>query len=97
MTAEKTDNKLIEAFYISQGGKPHLQEDIWFYESDWNMIMALVKQIHKLNDESGNELIAKYDEVSHDVDIFRLGIAAPKSVVYKGVVEFIKWYKQQSK
>lgn len=97
MTAEKTDNELIEEFYVSQSGKPHLQEDIWFYESDWNMLMALVKQIHKLNDESGNELIAKYDEVSHDVDIFRLSIAAPKSVVHKGVVEFIKWYNQQSK
>lgn len=112
MTAEKTDKELVAEFmegriaYVSYGKK-----DVWvfpfredeggsdelLFDKSWDWLMPVVEKIHKLNDDSGNELIAKYDEVNHDVDIFRLSIAAPKSIVYKGVVEFIKWYKQQAK
>lgn len=46
MSAEvKSDNELIEEFYISQGGKPHDPADLCFYESDWNMLMPVVEKI----------------------------------------------------
>jgi hypothetical protein len=42
------DSELIEEFWVSQGGKPHLAADIWFYESDWNMLMPVVEKIEGL-------------------------------------------------
>lgn len=51
MSAEvKSDNELIEEFYISQGGKPHVPADLCFYESDWNMIMPVVEKIAETHD-----------------------------------------------
>jgi len=44
----KSDNELIEDFYVSKGGKPHLEADVYFYESDWNMIMPVANKIVKL-------------------------------------------------
>jgi hypothetical protein len=43
----KTDNELIEDFYVSMGGKPTLKEDLSFYESDYNMLMDVLEAVHK--------------------------------------------------
>lgn len=39
-------NELIEKFWIEQGGKPHMDADIWFYENDWVMLIAVLEKIH---------------------------------------------------
>jgi hypothetical protein len=40
-------NQLIEKFWVEHGGKPHMTEDLWFYESDFNMLMPVLEKIHK--------------------------------------------------
>jgi hypothetical protein len=47
-------NELIEKFWIEQGGKPHDPADLWFYESDWGMLMPVVEKINKMKNFAVN-------------------------------------------
>lgn len=95
---EKTDNEIIETFWIEHGGKPHMKEDIWFYESSWDMLMPVVEKINRM---SPNEFT---DEDSQDIfrfvrwpSVTKLKINTSLQDLYKAVVEFIKWYNTQPK
>jgi hypothetical protein len=86
----KTDNELIEEFYISQGGKPHMKEDLWFYESDWNMLMLVVKHIFDsdfLNDFDEWKSMVK--QIVNSFECIEISITREK------VINFIKWYNDK--
>lgn len=88
----KTDNELIEQFYVEQGGKPHLPEDISFYESDWNMLMPACKKWDELPDHPNPRKKSPQQELSDELDeIVALYEIAP---VHKQLVRNIKWYNQ---
>jgi hypothetical protein len=78
----KSDNEVIEDFYVSQGGKPSLKEDLGFYESDWNMLIPVVNKIA--------EFRLAYPTKANEVCDLKVVVMLP--VLYKRVVEFIKWY-----
>ena len=82
-----TDNELIEAFYISQGGKPNLLADIHFYESDWNMLMLVVEKIKEL--AKANPQLP----FTHRL-LFHLSILTNIDTVYNATMEVIKWYNE---
>lgn len=88
------DNQLIEAFYISRGGKPHDPADIWFYESSWDMIMSVVDKIKEIYN---NEILSTKTSEILKQSIFQCGIMAPKKRVYLSIIDFIKWYNQNYK
>jgi hypothetical protein len=95
------DSELIEEFWISQGGKPHLAADIWFYESDWNMLMPVVDKINKL----GYTVTINFQSIrgNCDTSIFSDKMTdqifneekASIEATYKSAVEFIKWYNEE--
>src|SRR3972149_7703472 len=64
MTEE--NDKLIEEFWISQGGKANMKEDLWFYQSDWNMLMPVVEKIQKVFSFIPNTHY--YDVTSFDIE-----------------------------
>lgn len=84
----KTDNELIEDFWISKGGNPHDPADLWFYESDWSMLMPVVFKAkatpHSANYGSWNIL-----------NMYLIAIDLKN--VYAELVEFIKWYNSHEK
>lgn len=45
------ENKIIEKFWVEQGGKPHMEADISFYESSWDMLMPVVEKMKIAADE----------------------------------------------
>ncbi len=90
----KTDNELIEEFWVSQGGKPNMGADLWFYESDWNMLMPVVEKIGKLDE---NFLIANDQPETPVRLMMTTPIFEPIQVVHYRVVKFIKWYNENKK
>ncbi len=89
----KTDNELIEDFYVSQGGKPAIKSDIEFYSSSWDMIMPVVGKIRDtLQDNS------LYDKAKHLWEIICISLStAELKCVNLAVVQFIKWYNDHGK
>lgn len=109
-TETKTDNELIDAFYVSQGGKPSMKEDLWFYESDFGMLMNVVEKVQHLDDSFsvtlGYGLISRLGIASHytycHIENWKGEEVAGYSgrptlieVVYKTLTDFIKWYNNQ--
>lgn len=101
MSAEvKSDNELIEEFYISQGGKPHVPADLCFYESDWNMLMPVVEKINSIDKTEvsiyPSHCIISVDGTAqagaHDFTVGNLF-----KIVRLSVVNYIKWYNSQPK
>lgn len=84
----KNENELIEAFFVSQGGKPSLPADIDFYSSDWNMLMPVVEKIRPLWQKSQEELVADLMVALFTADIHK---------AHQSVVAFIKWYNSTPK
>lgn len=84
------DNEIIEAFWVSQGGKPNLKEDLCFYKNDWGMLMPVVEKIENV---TGSRIKIQGVECEISiVDYYDLQIERSKiRAVYKAVVEFIKW------
>lgn len=86
----KTNCELIEEFYISQGGKPHMKEDISFYESDWNMLMPVTKYIFD------SDFLNDFDEwksrVKQIVNSFE---CIDIQITFEKVINFIKWYNEK--
>jgi len=89
------NNKLIATF---DGREVHTDEISWFdenfktftYHKDWNELMRVVKKIGKLEDDNSDmQIDARYEYVT------KLPITTSREVVYKAVVEFIKWYNGQ--
>lgn len=91
---EKTDNELIEDFYVSQGGKPSTKADLSFYESDWNMLMPVVEKISKMYDPDYED--GKYYDVNFAHELFSLYFGTPINEVYAEVIKSIKWYNTQT-
>lgn len=98
--SEKSENELIDEFYVNHGGKPCLSADLSFYESSWDVLMPVVEKIQSLD----------YIE-KHSDDYFRFGsnsesklywcefgrfrFTSTDSLIeafYTVVSEFIKWH-----
>lgn len=93
MEKEKTDNHLIEEFWVSQGGRAHMEPDIHFYESDWQMLMPVVEKIRGLLED--NRLYTKLNGKKYwEVIEVALSTVSIKAV-YIAVTQFIKWYNSQ--
>lgn len=89
----KTDNELIEKFWIEHGGKPHMAEDISFYESSWDMLMPVVEKIESLAPTR-----VKID--CNECTIiggrrFKVHTLKKINSVYQCVAQFIKWQSSQ--
>lgn len=95
----KTDNEKIEAFYVSLGGKPSLKEDLWFYESDWNMLMPVVEKIKQLRDfdtvTDGKHNRDPYF-ATRVADLLGILTTVDIKVVHLAVVAFIDWYNNNT-
>lgn len=90
------DNQLIENFWISQGGKPHMEADIPFYESDWHMLMQVVEKMRLsiektyLNKAFSPEASDLLEDMTNNLVWTNIKGA------HKTIVEFIKWHNTQS-
>ncbi len=98
-------NELIEEFWIEQGGKPHDPADIWFYESDWGMLMDVIMKIEKLGGYVGIETVEVYSYHPGILDlklsVFSWSVRGKRvdtkiSLTHMAIVEFIKWYNSRS-
>lgn len=95
---EKTDNELIEEFYVSQGGKPSLPADIDFYSSDWNMLVPVVEKINTL-DFPERSFTTRFILEDRKCTFYYFSFISEESLidaVYTVVVEFIKWYNSKN-
>lgn len=90
---DKTDNELIEAFWIWAGGKMHMRADIHLYESDWNMIMNVVEKIEILGYRVD---VYKHGCEINTEEIIRFEVLSKIEACYKAIVEFIRWFNSQS-
>ena len=94
-------NELIEAFWIEQGGKPHLKEDISFYESDWNMLMPVVEKWNSLSqrkqDELPNYLDLDNSEGWRAWSYRYVDLTTDINYVRDYLIENIKWYNANKK
>ena len=82
------ENELIEAFWISQGGKPNDPADLWFYESSWDMLMPVVEKINKLDDQI--HLSIRGIELIRTIRKYVSMVQIKDAHLY--IVEFIKWH-----
>ena len=94
-----SDDELIEDFYTKQGGKAHPSADIWFFGSDWNMLMDVVDKISKLHDSKFHYDVDKikdgdWPKDDEYMEVIALPMATPISDTYSAVVKFIKYYNQ---
>lgn len=93
---EKTDNELIEDFWVSQGGKPHWKPDISFYESSWDWLMPVVEKTKNIPVSEFNYQLTRMTEFRGWIKQFEsLSIFTPIDKVYAIQVNFIKWYNSQ--
>lgn len=90
----KNDNEILEDFYVFHGGKPSLTADIWFYESDWHMLMSVVETIEKLGFEVVIHSDAAYMKKTHfRGNMPNIGNVSTKfNATRTTCIEFIKWY-----
>jgi hypothetical protein len=103
----KTENELIEAFYVAQGGKPSNAADIDFYQSDWNMLMSVVEKIEqmKVPEDSRlgyeftvkiqhNECVIESHTIPTGMDFVSFRDSSFRKIdsTYQAIVIFIKWY-----
>lgn len=98
MKTDKTDNHLIEEFYVSQGGKPTLEADLSFYESSWDWLMPVVEKIDSLDDGKYiviiDPMITIISENGEAVVNECQAFDGRIKNTYGAVVEFVKWYNQ---
>jgi hypothetical protein len=99
-------NELIEKFWIKHGGKPHMKEDLWFYESDWSMLMPILDIICSLGCiiEVSYSLVCVCRIVSlngkgNKAESFindSNGGKSSQSAVYNTIVEYINYHNENS-
>ncbi len=95
---ELTDNELIERFYVSQGGKPNMAEDLWFYESDWNMLMRVIDKFMSIPPETFNYNGRAMTQLrQRKNEIKAISIYSNIMEVYIPLLGSIKWYNEQPK
>lgn len=87
----KTENELIEDFWISQGGKPHWKPDLSFYESSWDMLMPVVEKIESIYKQGKLFQCPQYQRI-RGVKITDVTITELHALI----VDFIKWYNSQN-
>jgi len=105
-----SDDELIEQFWISFGNKPHMKEDLWFYSSEWSMLMPLIELVESIHDDfhgyfgvhiSSNNCTIQGTNLRTDPENFHPAYFADHyaesklQATYNAIVEFIKWYKQR--
>lgn len=89
----KTDNELIDDFYVEHGGEKTLAADLSFYESDWNLLMDVVEKIRNMDPSLFNYNVKEMTEFRMWISqIQALSIFTPIDKVYAVLVNFIKWY-----
>ena len=93
------DNKLIANFYnlqvigneIDVPFRPNLQcfrENELKYHSSWDWLIPVVEKIQSVNNEIKGKNYKDYSQKTIIEGLLTINI----DIVYKGVVEFIKWY-----
>jgi len=102
----------IETFWVEHGGKPHLDADLSFYESDWEMLMSVVEMIEGLGyhtiiyrQEDGQEMMITDGSPSYNLKAENCIVPnepAPltktkKQAVFETVLKFIFWYNRNMK
>jgi hypothetical protein len=94
-----TDNELIEEFYVSHGGKPSVKADIYFYSSNWDMLMSVVDKIETLDDwyainvDRSSVYVHIYQ--GHCDSFNRMDYGNSKiQTVFAAVVHFIIWHNK---
>lgn len=95
----KTENELIEDFYVSQGGKPSIKADIEFYSSSWDMLMPVCRKIITSNPIriQKNGVYSITDWINAQREMKKGAITFSIRRCYSGVLEFIKWYNNHGK
>jgi len=106
------DCELIERFWVANGGKPHVNADLIFYQSDWTMIMDVVEMIEKMGyhtiiyrQEDGQEMMITNGAPSYNIkakDVIVPNEPAPLTktkiqAIFETVVKFIFWHNKQQK
>jgi hypothetical protein len=89
----KTDNEIIESFWVSQGGKPNMQEDIWFYESDWNMLLPVCKKWGEIKIDTNSKDCRRYTSLSDDLDNSIVNYYDVR-MTFNQLVKNVKWYNE---
>lgn len=94
-------NKLIEVFWISQGGKPNLESDLSFFESSFDMLIPVVEKIENmgciveiwLSLGKGCRIakVSKYQSWQTTMES-----NSTIKAVWLAVVEFIQWYNNKN-
>lgn len=84
-----TDNELIDDFYASHGGKPTMKEDIWFYESSWDMLIPVW---YKFRDIKFRDEFVKTLHINYCARISNKLAWEDITSCYKQLVIVIKWY-----
>lgn len=91
-----TDNEWIEKFWVENGGKSNLKEDLSFYESSWDMLMPIVIKARDWWQNQEGEIMHESERLLEHV-LPSLWVIDIKST-HRRIVKFIKWYydtKQQ--
>jgi hypothetical protein len=105
---QNTDNELIAEFMGARWDKDrgwrgsdgeirqylHNASSLFFH-SDWNWLMPVVEKIAKIENDVYCDS-QDFKSMSASSKVTMLLISNPISMVYKEVVDFIKWYNQQS-
>jgi hypothetical protein len=98
----KSDNELIAEFmglerakanrdyFFIQEYSAYVAPDNILYHKSWDWLMPVVEKIAEISAEKKGQTIDKAFEL-----IDSLPITSKLEWVYKGVVEFIKWFNQQ--
>lgn len=104
---EKTDNEWIAEFMDGFRLKLTGPRNMWYiksrnetvdvgnmlYDKSWDWLHPVIDKIKQIYNENESKEIAKLMLMQ---DIFATGIFIPIEVVYKRVVDFIKWYQTQN-
>lgn len=109
MNTTAQNNKLIAEFmqlekysnneYLANG--MICNENILYYHSDWNWLMEVVEKIESLNFTTSIYHLPKslntVKIISGGADVVGINGSTKIESVYNAMVEFVKWYTQQSK
>lgn len=100
--------ELIEAFWIEQGGKAHMKEDLSFYSASWDFLMPVWCKACDWYTHEFGLLTSTFEISSLSVVIkakyqsaFKMAIPTFGNVdiskIYTVLVAFIKWYNENKK
>lgn len=103
-----TDNELIAEF-MKLDKHPNNQRAYWVEDQDcyltfdnlqfhksWNQLMPVVEKIASIPAREFNYDVTKMTQLRLNKDqILTLPIICPIDVLYKKIIDFLKWYNQQ--